>query len=126
MEIGKRDGVIAFQHGIVEPDMDRIAFLASSLGRTARQELINSEWWHLHLKPETGIAANVLYKGDRLHQVYILMTIPSDNIGEWTMGRELERKNLHDEWLRREAGQSPLHVRLGFHRIGIRCQGMCK
>ena len=107
MEIGIRDGSIAFMLGTVDRAQDRAGFLATDLGRSAQQELINKEWWHLHVKPEHGIAANVLFRGDRLYQVYILIGIPSDSTGEWTEDHELERKAVHDEWLRREIGSPP-------------------
>jgi hypothetical protein len=69
--------------------------------------LINEEWWHLHVKPEPGLHANVLFRGDRLHQVYVLMEIPSDQHNEWTEANEMERKAAHDRWLRRNLGEPP-------------------
>lgn len=108
MKIGISDGSVAFESGNVRPGQGREDFLATPLGRLARPELINKEWWHLHVKPEPGIAANVLFRGDLLHQVYILMGMPSDKAKDgWTEEHELERKTLHDAWLRRELGNPP-------------------
>ena len=46
-------------------------------------------------------------KVDRLHQVYVLMEIPSDQHNEWTEANEMERKAAHDRWLRRNLGEPP-------------------
>jgi hypothetical protein len=48
-----------------------------------------------------------VFKGDRLHQVWLLMETPSDKTDEWTMETELQRKTLHDTWLLAELGSSP-------------------
>jgi hypothetical protein len=109
MKFGIFDGSISFEHGTLKRDTDRAAFLASALGREPRRNrLVNKEWWHITVDPEPGVAANVLFRGDRLHQVYVLMTIPSDKDKDgWTEEHELERKALHDAWLRREIGKPP-------------------
>jgi hypothetical protein len=108
MKIDVTDGSVAFEPGDVKRSQGREDFLQSPLGMLARPELINKEWWHLHIKPEPGIAANVLFRGDRLNQVYILLPIPSDNDKDgWTEEHELERKAIHDAWLRRELGKPP-------------------
>lgn len=108
MKFNVTDGSVTFEHGNVDRRQGREEFLATPLGKLAQPELINKEWWHLHVKPEPGVAANVLFRGDRLHQVYVLMTIPSDKDKDgWTEEHELERKALHDAWLRREIGKPP-------------------
>jgi hypothetical protein len=114
MNISVFDGSVSFDLGDVKCSQRREEFLQTPLGKLARPELINKEWWHLHLKPEPGIAANVLFKGDRLHQVYILMGIPSDKDPQgWTEEHELERKSLHDTWLRRAIGKPPYDYEWG-------------
>jgi hypothetical protein len=107
MKICAIDGSIEFQRGTIRRELDRESFLATELGRDARRELISEIWWHLHIKPEPGIAAKVLYKGDKLDRVFLLMEIPSDDSGEWTLELELLRKEVHDKWLRSELGKPP-------------------
>lgn len=108
MKIGVTDGSVAFELGAVERGLGRKEFLATSLGSLAQPELINEEWWHLHVKPEPGVAANVLYRGDSLYEIHVLLSIPSDSDPNgWTEEHELERKALHDAWLRREIGEPP-------------------
>ena len=41
------------------------------------------------------------------------MEIPTDKTGEWTRELELERKALHDQWLRRELGKPPYRYSWG-------------
>jgi hypothetical protein len=113
MKIGIFDGSIAFARGTISRNQDRERFLASDLARDARQELVNVEWWHLTIKPEAGIVATLIYHGNRLHMVLVLMEIPADSTGEWTRELELERKRLHDEWLRRELGKPPYRYAWG-------------
>jgi hypothetical protein len=114
MKFDVSDGSVAFKLGDVKRSQGRADFLQSPLGNLARPELINKEWWHLHVRPEPGIAANVLFRGDRLHKIYILMTIPSDQDKDgWTEEHELERKAIHDAWLRREFGRPPYEFAWG-------------
>jgi hypothetical protein len=113
MKISAFDGSIMFQHLSIRRDMDRDGFLATELGKEAKRELINEIWWHHNIKPEPGISANVLYRGDTLDKVFILMDIPQDASGEWTLDIELARKAAHDEWLRRELGTPPYHYAWG-------------
>ena len=108
MKISVSDGTMVFEQGSVERRLLRQEFLQTPLGKSAQPELINKEWWHLHVKPEAGIAANVLFRRDRLHQIYLAMGIPSDqDPSGWTEDHELERKALHDTWLMREIGEPP-------------------
>ena len=107
MKIDTADGSLSFDLGAVRSGQSREVFLGTALGRTARTELINREWWHLHVRPEHGVRANVLFRGERLHHVYVLMDIPSDERNEWTMENELLRKAAHDRWLLQTIGKPP-------------------
>jgi hypothetical protein len=113
MKINILDGSVDFAEGAVAPSMERQAFLDTSLGRGSRQELMNKEWWHFHVRPEAGVAANILYHGDKLHEIYVLLEVPSDEGGDWSEKHELERKAIHDTWLRRELGEPPYHYAWG-------------
>ena len=107
MKIDVVTGSVAFANGMIDARADREAFLKSSLGASARAVLENAGYVHLHFDPEPGILANALFKNDRLDRLFILMANPSSNAGEWTEARELERKAIHDRWLRQELGQPP-------------------
>ena len=103
------DGAIEFERGEVRRDTSRETFLASALGlKPRRDRLVNKESRHVTVDAEPGVVANLLFRGDRLHQVWILMEIPSDkDPNGWTEGHELERKAKHDAWLRQEIGSPP-------------------
>ncbi len=109
MKFGLFDGSISFDRGTITRDVSRQQFLASTLGQSPRRSrLVNEEWWHITVDAEPGVVANVLFHSDQLHQVWILMSIPSDSDPNgWTEEHELERKALHDAWLRREIGEPP-------------------
>jgi hypothetical protein len=113
MKICVLDGSIEFQRGTIRRGVSREAFLATELGRESRQELVSEIWWHHRIKPEPGIAANVLYRGDKLDRVFVLMEIPADVSGAWTLDLELQRKAVHDGWLRKELGAPPYHYPWG-------------
>jgi hypothetical protein len=107
MKIDVSNGSILFAAGTIERKADRSHFLASAIGRDAKAELVNEDWRHYGIRPEPGVAANLVFKGDRLHQVWLLMEIPSDKTEEWTVESEMQRKALHDSWLLSELGSSP-------------------
>lgn len=113
MKIGVLDGSICFEHGTILRTQDRESFLATDLARNASQRLVNKEWWHIGFGPEAGIAATLIYHQDRLDTVCLLMEIPEDKSGEWTMELELTRKARHDQWLRNELGDPPYRYAWG-------------
>lgn len=67
----------------------------------------NADWTHYDIQPEPGIAATLLYEGNRLDRVILMMDTPSDRADHWSEQIELERKRNHDDWLRRELGEAP-------------------
>jgi hypothetical protein len=107
VKISVFDGSMSFAGGTVQRHMDRSRFLATELGRSAQVEHVNEDWRRVNIRPESGIAATLLFDGDRLHQVWVLMAMPADEIDEWTMENELKRKAAHDAWLRVELGKPP-------------------
>jgi hypothetical protein len=107
MRIGIFDGSIEFEDGAIRMKASRAEFLATPLGRQAKQELVNGKWWHITVEPESGIVATLIFKIDILETVLIAMGIPTDRTGEWTRELELQRKCIHDAWLRRELGKPP-------------------
>lgn len=107
MKIDTSSGTISFAAGTVERKTDRTTFLATRLGSDAKAGLVNEDWRHYGIRPEPGVAANLVFKADCLHQVWILMEIPSDETDEWTTESELKRKALHDNWLLGELGMPP-------------------
>jgi hypothetical protein len=107
VKISLSDGSISFAAGTIERHVDREAFLATDLGRSGKAELVNEDWRRVGVRPEPGIAATLLYNGDHLHQVWLLMAIPADETEEWTMDNEMKRKAVHDAWLQSEIGKPP-------------------
>lgn len=113
MKIDKSSGTISFAAGTVERSADRTSFLSTKVGRSAKAGLVNEDWRHYGIRPESGVAANLVFKGECLHQVWILMAIPSDETDEWTTESELRRKSLHDKWLLAEFGEPPYEPNWG-------------
>lgn len=107
MRIGIFDGTIEFEDGAIRRTVSRAEFLATRLGREAKQELVNEKWWHVTVKPEREIIATLIFNVDTLETVLIAMAIPTDAAGEWTRELELQRKSTHDTWLRSELGKPP-------------------
>ncbi|HEX9851415.1 MAG TPA: hypothetical protein VGA68_00305, partial [Woeseiaceae bacterium] len=91
MKIAVDDGSISFAAGVIQRGQDRRAFFGTRIGATAQQTLVNEDWINLSVKPEPDIAGTVIFKGDRLVRVLLLMAIPSDDSNQWTEKLELER-----------------------------------
>lgn len=113
MLISVFDGSISYAACTIQRHTDRISFLATEIGRTAAVEHVNEDWRRVNIRPEPGIAATLLFDGDRLHQVWILMATATDETDEWTAENELKRKAMHDAWLRAELGRPPYEYAWG-------------
>jgi hypothetical protein len=113
MKIDVSDGSVTFASGMIGPRMDRMAFLNSPIGAAAKNVMENAGYVHLHFDPEPGLHANAMFKDDRLDRLFLLMAIPSDHANEWTEAREVERKVIHDKWLRQELGKPPYEYAWG-------------
>lgn len=107
MKIGTFDGTIAFARGNIMRRAGRLQFLESPIGQAARESLVNEGWRHYEINPEEGVAGTVIFKGDQIDRVFLAMSMPSDKSQEWTVELELERKVIHDQWLREHLGKSP-------------------
>lgn len=68
---------------------------------------MNEGWVNYDIDPEPGVAGTVMFKNDRLQQVFLLLRIRTDDASQWTAELEQERKLKHDEWLRTELGAPP-------------------
>ena len=113
MKINVLDGAIMFEGGLIRPMVDRERFLATDLAKAAEVKLVNNECCHITIAPEIGVSAKLLYRGNRLHQVYLLLKMDSDATNEWTAELELRRKRLHDAWLGKELGEPPYQYSWG-------------
>lgn len=113
MRISRFNGELAFPEGKIWRSLDREAFLAAPFASGAKIAMRNEQWIHYKLQPETGIAATLLFAGNRLDKVFLQLAIPSDETQQWSVEGEMERKRLHDEWLRKELGKPPYHYNWG-------------
>lgn len=107
MKIDILDGTILFDGGAIRGTFSRKQFLESPAGKKSKERLVNREWRHYHIEPEMNIAGTVIFKAETIDRIFLMMRIPSDEIKEWTVERELERKALHDRWLHAELGNPP-------------------
>jgi hypothetical protein len=113
MKIDIFSGSLSFSDGLIKANQSRQEFLQSTIGRRSTSDLVNLPWRHYRIRPEESIAGNVLFEGDRLHQVFVLMMTPTEESDEWSMANEIKRKAVHDAWLRKELGKPPYEYRWG-------------
>src|SRR5687768_9716686 len=99
MKIDSFDGSIEFAAGSIDRGMNRVAFLASQVGKSAKNEFINGDRRNYEFDPEPGIRGTIFFANDRLDRVLLMMSMPSDQRKEWTEQLELTRKSQHDQWL---------------------------
>lgn len=113
MKIDVSNGSVYFESGSIESGLDMPTFLRTPAGTSSREVLTSAGWVHLAFSPELGYAATALFKDDRIHQLCLLMTMRSDQSKDWSEKQELERKALHDVWLRAEFGAPPYEYSWG-------------
>lgn len=109
MKIDTNNGSISFELGCIDGHLKRSDFKSGPFASTAREQVTNAAegWCTVSIEPERGISAGLMFRHEVLRQVFILMAIPADEAGDWTMPLELERKSRHDAWLRSELGEPP-------------------
>jgi hypothetical protein len=115
VKIDTLSGAVSFGSGMIRGDQPRTDFLATELGSSSMEEIANAaeDWRRVRVPSENEFDAILLYQGERLRQVYIAITTPSDKHDEWTMESELRRKDFHDNWLRTELGDPPYNYAWG-------------
>jgi hypothetical protein len=113
MRIDPASGSVEFRDGSIKPSMNLAVFLATDLGRSAKVSFSNDRWQHFQFDPEPGVAGTILFEGSVLDRVFLAMTMPSDDSGEWSEAVEHRRKERHDAWLRSELGEPPYQYAWG-------------
>jgi hypothetical protein len=107
MKIDIRSGRVDFDCGAVERGTSRDEFLDSPAGAGAELLLENGPHRTYRIRPEGGLAATVYFKGPRLLSVTWQLALSPDKESVWSVEHELERKELHDDWLRAGMGEPP-------------------
>jgi hypothetical protein len=113
MKIQVVDGSVAFPDGNIIRHMDRQTFLQSQIAKSSKVAVANEPWVTYNFTPEPGVSCNAIFKNDCLQQLFLLMSMPTDDPSQWTADREHERKRKHDEWLRMELGSPPYNYSWG-------------
>ena len=113
MKIHTFVGLVDFERGSIKPHTDRPSFLASALGQGAEVLVENEPHMTYRIRPERGVAAIVHFEGAKLRTVSWQIELPPQKEEVWSEAHELERKRLHDEWLKRELGNPPYRFSWG-------------
>jgi hypothetical protein len=113
MRIDVLDGTVSFGAGTIKRSFDTPTFLKSPVGAASKKSLENAGWVHLDFNPEPGILGTALFKDNRIHQLFLLMSTRTDQSEDWSEKHELDRKALHDEWLLAELGEPPYEYAWG-------------
>lgn len=115
MRINVSDGSIVFAVGTIRGATQRTEFLRSAIGSGAREQIANEreDWRHVAFDPEPGVAATLIFQGEKLHQVFVALRTALDDAGPWTTATERERKTKHDTWLRTALGAPPYEYSWG-------------
>lgn len=113
MKVHRFGGVVEFEQGSIEPRTDRPSFLASALGQGTEVLVQNEPHMTYRIRPERGVAAAVHFEGAKLRTVSWQLELPPGKEAVWSVEHELERKQVHDDWLRRELGEPPYRFSWG-------------
>ncbi len=113
MKIDLSSGVVHFELGSIGPGANREMFLRSELGGNSEILVVNEPHMTYRIRPETGVTATVYFLDDQLRGLTWLYALSADKEHEWNEELELERKRLHDDWLRNELGAPPYRYSWG-------------
>ena len=92
MKIDVSDGSIVFACGTIRDATQRTEFLRSAIGNGAREQISNElqDWRQVAFDPEPGVAATLIFQGEKLRQVYLALRTTLDDAGPWTAATERE------------------------------------
>ena len=105
--------MIEFPGGTIAPTTNLARFLASHVGKSAKNTLTNAQWKQFSVQPEPDVGATILFDGDAIDRVLIALKVPSDAADEWSERVEQQRKRQHDAWLRTNLGDPPYEYAWG-------------
>ena len=107
MKVQRFSGRVEFDQGSIDPRTSRESFLESELGRNAEILVENRPHISYRIRPEQGVAAAVYFEGPKLRTFSCQIELPPDLERTWSVEHELERKQIHDDWLLQELGKPP-------------------
>ncbi len=107
MKIDLASGLVCFECGSIGPGTNRQSFLRSELGGNSEILVENEPHITYRIRPETGVTATVYFLNDQLRGLTWLYALSAGKEQGWNEELELERKRLHDDWLRKELGAPP-------------------
>lgn len=107
MRIDTSNGTITFAQGRICRSTDKAHFLETTIGREARERLVNASWSHYEIDPEERWVGTVIFDGDRIDRVFLSMKLDSEDPESWTVERERARQAAHELWLQGELGRPP-------------------
>ena len=113
MKINRADGSVSFVGGSIAPSMDKTAFLESTIGGKSEKWFVNGSFETYRFLPEPGIIATTDFRDGRLLHISVLFRMPDDSEDNQSIEREIARKEIHDEWLRKELGAPPYSYNWG-------------
>ena len=125
MRIDVADGSIAFAGGTIRGTTQRTEFLRSAMGGDAREQVSNEpeDWRQVAIDPEPGVAATLIFQGEKLHQVYLALRLAQTMRNRGRSRSSSERKARHDAWLESALGTPPYRYSWGSVSLGVRPEG---
>jgi hypothetical protein len=107
MKIDIFRGTLQFERGDIRRTLNMAEFLETPIGQTAKKGLVNESWTHYDFDPEEGVLGTVLFDGQVIDRIFLVMRLNGDSPDNWSVELELERKAMHERWLERELGKPP-------------------
>ena len=125
MRIDVSDGSIVFAGGTIRGATQRTEFLRSAIGNGAREQIANEpeDWRHVAIDPEPGVAATLIFQGEKLHQVFVALRTTADDTRSMD---DRDRARAAGKARRLASGRprcTAVRVFLGQRQFGVRPQG---
>ena len=111
MRIGIFDGSIEFEGGSIRRKVSRQSSLTLLWGAKLGRNSSTGSGGILPSSRNMESFRRLFLRSNTLETVLIAVGIPTDKTGEWTRELELERKSMHDAWLRASLENHPTFTR---------------
>ncbi len=107
MNIDSATGTIFFPGGRLSGDETLVRFQRETFAERAEITVSNSPWLTFDVQLDQRFLASVVFDGQRLAEIRLVMTEPGEEDQPWTVESERRRRLMHDAWLETQFGSSP-------------------
>jgi hypothetical protein len=100
-------GAVVSRRGVLDRRHTRTDFESGKWAGAATLSVDSPPWCTYELDLDDRLLASVVFEGQKLVEIRLLMTGPGEPDAPWTAEAEKRRRLEHDAWLQAQLGSTP-------------------